>query len=339
MGIEMASLLVIVFLVLVLLIVFFSFVPVGLWISARASGVKVSIGSLVGMRIRRITPSKLVYPLIKATKAGLDVTLSKMEAHYLAGGNIDRVINALIAAQRADIPLEFEQACAIDLAGRDVLQAVQMSVNPRVIETPAVAAIAKDGIELRAKARVTVRANIERLVGGAGEETIITRVGEGIVTTIGSSEAHTAVLENPDMISQTVLNKGLDAGTAFEILSIDIADVDVGRNVGAQLQMDQAEADRRIAQAKAEERRAMAVAQEQEMKAKVQEMRALVVQSEAEVPHAMAEALRSGKLGVMDYYQMQNTIADTTMRESIGKAAAPAEAAQQPDHAPAPRKK
>ena len=339
MGIEMASLLVIVFLVLVLLIVFFSFVPVGLWISARASGVKVSIGSLVGMRIRRITPSKLVYPLIKATKAGLDVTLSKMEAHYLAGGNIDRVINALIAAQRADIPLEFEQACAIDRAGRDVLQAVQMSVNPRVIETPAVAAIAKDGIELRAKARVTVRANIERLVGGAGEETIIARVGEGIVTTIGSSEAHTAVLENPDMISQTVLNKGLDAGTAFEILSIDIADVDVGRNVGAQLQMDQAEADRRIAQAKAEERRAMAVAQEQEMKAKVQEMRALVVQSEAEVPHAMAEALRSGKLGVMDYYQMQNTIADTTMRESIGKAAAPAEAAQQPDHAPAPRKK
>ena len=339
MGVEMASLLVIVFLVLILLIVFFSFVPVGLWISARASGVKVSIGSLVGMRIRRITPSKLVYPLIKATKAGLDVTLSKMEAHYLAGGNIDRVINALIGAQRADIPLEFEQACAIDLAGRDVLQAVQMSVNPRVIETPAVAAIAKDGIELRAKARVTVRANIERLVGGAGEETIIARVGEGIVTTIGSSEAHTAVLENPDMISQTVLNKGLDAGTAFEILSIDIADVDVGRNVGAQLQMDQAEADRRIAQAKAEERRAMAVAQEQEMKAKVQEMRALVVQSEAEVPHAMAEALRSGKLGVMDYYQMQNTIADTTMRESIGKAAAPAEAAQQPDHAPAPRKK
>ena len=339
MGIELVSLLVIIFLVLVLLIAFVSFFPVGLWISARASGVKVSIGSLVGMRIRRITPSKLVYPLIKATKAGLDVTLSKMEAHYLAGGNIDRVINALIAAQRADIPLEFEQSCAIDLAGRDVLQAVQMSVNPRVIETPAVAAIAKDGIELRAKARVTVRANIERLVGGAGEETIIARVGEGIVTTIGSSEAHTAVLENPDMISQTVLNKGLDAGTAFEILSIDIADVDVGRNVGAQLQMDQAEADRRIAQAKAEERRAMAVAQEQEMKAKVQEMRALVVQSEAEVPHAMAEALRSGKLGVMDYYQMQNTIADTSMRESIGKAASPADAAQQPDHAPAPRKK
>ena len=331
---EFISLAVLVVLILILLIVFFTFVPVGLWISARASGVHVSIGALIGMRIRRITPSKLVYPLIKATKAGLDVTLSKMEAHYLAGGNIDRVINALIAAQRADIALEFEQACAIDLAGRDVLQAVQMSVNPRVIETPAVAAIAKDGIELRAKARVTVRANIDRLVGGAGEETIIARVGEGIVTTIGSAEAHTAVLENPDKISQTVLNKGLDAGTAFEILSIDIADVDVGRNVGAQLQMDQAEADRRIAQAKAEERRAMAVAQEQEMKAKVQEMRALVVESEAEVPHAMAEALRSGKLGVMDYYRMQNTIADTGMRENIGKAAAPAEPVQEPHGAP-----
>ena len=328
MGIELVSLLVIIFLVLVLLIVFFSFFPVGLWISARASGVKVSIGSLVGMRIRRITPSKLVYPLIKATKAGLDVTLSKMEAHYLAGGNIDRVINALIAAQRADIPLEFEQACAIDLAGRDVLQAVQMSVNPRVIETPAVAAIAKDGIELRAKARVTVRANISRLVGGAGEETIIARVGEGIVTTVGSSESHKAVLENPDLISRTVLNKGLDAGTAYEILSIDIADVDVGRNVGAQLQMDQAEADRRIAQAKAEERRAMAVAHEQEMIAAVQEMRAKVVEAEAEVPKAMAEALRSGKLGVMDYYQMQNVISDTNMREAIagkGDVAKPAD--------------
>ena len=317
MGIELVSLLVIIFLVLVLLIVFFSFFPVGLWISARASGVKVSIGSLVGMRIRRITPSKLVYPLIKATKAGLDVTLSKMEAHYLAGGNIDRVINALIAAQRADIPLEFEQACAIDLAGRDVLQAVQMSVNPRVIETPAVAAIAKDGIELRAKARVTVRANISRLVGGAGEETITARVGEGIVTTIGSAETHKEVLENPDRISQTVLSKGLDAGTAFEILSIDIADVDVGRNIGAQLQMDQAEADRRIAQAKAEERRAMAVAHEQEMIAAVQEMRAKVVEAEAEVPHAMAKALEEGKLGVMDYYQMQNVISDTKMREAI----------------------
>ena len=327
MGIELVSLLVIIFLVLVLLIVFFSFFPVGLWISARASGVKVSIGSLVGMRIRRITPSKLVYPLIKATKAGLDVTLSKMEAHYLAGGNIDRVINALIAAQRADIPLEFEQACAIDLAGRDVLQAVQMSVNPRVIETPAVAAIAKDGIELRAKARVTVRANIARLVGGAGEETIIARVGEGIVTTVGSSETHKDVLENPDLISRTVLSKGLDAGTAYEILSIDIADVDVGRNIGAQLQMDQAEADRRIAQAKAEERRAMAVAHEQEMIASVQEMRAKVVAAEAEVTKAMAEALRTGKLGVMDYYQMQNVISDTRMREAIAADGAPIEKA------------
>ena len=320
---EYVGLIALIVLVLILLIVFFSFVPVGLWVSARASGVKVRISALIGMRIRRIVPARLVNPLIKATKAGLDVTLNKMEAHYLAGGNVDRVINALIAAQRADISLEFEQACAIDLAGREVLEAVQMSVNPKVIETPVVAAIAKDGIELRAKARVTVRANIERLVGGAGEETVIARVGEGIVTTVGSSEAHTAVLENPDMISRTVLNKGLDAGTAFEILSIDIADVDVGRNIGAQLQMDQAEADRRIAQAKAEERRAMAVAHEQEMKARVQEMRALVVESEAEVPKAMAAALREGKLGVMDYYQMQNTKADTTMRESSAKGARP----------------
>jgi len=320
---EYIGLMVMIFVVLVLLTVFFTFVPVGLWVSARASGVKVSIMSLVAMRVRRIIPSRLINPLIKATKAGLDVTLNKMEAHYLAGGNIDRVINALIAAQRANIPLGFEQAAAIDLAGRDVLQAVQMSVNPKVIETPIVAAIAKDGIELRAKARVTVRANIGRLVGGAGEETVIARVGEGIVTTVGSSETHAAVLENPDMISRTVLNKGLDAGTAFEILSIDIADVDVGRNIGAQLQMDQAEADRRIAQAKAEERRAMAVAHEQEMKAKTQEMRALVVESEAEVPRAMAAALREGKLGVMDYYQMQNTIADTSMRESISRAAKP----------------
>ena len=320
---EYVGLLALIVLVLILLIVFFSFVPVGLWVSARASGVKVRISALIGMRIRRIVPARLVNPLIKATKAGLDVTLNKMEAHYLAGGNVDRVINALIAAQRADISLEFEQACAIDLAGRDVLEAVQMSVNPKVIETPVVAAIAKDGIELRAKARVTVRANIERLVGGAGEETVIARVGEGIVTTVGSSEAHTAVLENPDMISRTVLNEGLDAGTAFEILSIDIADVDVGRNIGAQLQMDQAEADRRIAQAKAEERRAMAVAHEQEMKARVQEMRALVVESEAEVPKAMAAALREGKLGVMDYYQMKNVEADTTMRESIAKVSAP----------------
>ena len=309
---------------LILLSIFLRFVPLGLWVSAMASGVHVSIGTLVGMRIRRIEPKRLVLPLIQANKAGLNLTISKLETHYLAGGNVDRVINALIAAQRANIELAFEKACAIDLAGRDVFQAVQMSVTPKVIETPVVAAIAKDGIELRAKARVTVRTNIERLVGGAGEETIIARVGEGIVTTVGSSETHKEVLENPDLISRTVLNKGLDAGTAYEILSIDIADVDVGRNIGAQLQMDQAEADRRIAQAKAEERRAMAVAHEQEMKAAVQEMRAKVVEAEAEVPKAMAAALREGKLGVLDYYQMQNTIADTGMRESIAKASAPA---------------
>ena len=303
--------------VVVLLIAFFTFVPVSLWISALASGVHVSIATLIGMRFRRINPARIVLPLVKATKAGLKVSMNEMEAHLLAGGNVDRVINALIAAQSAQIPLSFEDCRAIDLAGRDVLQAVQMSVNPKVIETPAIAAIAKDGIELRAKARVTVRANISRLVGGAGEETIIARVGEGIVTTIGSSHTHKEVLENPDLISQTVLGKGLDSGTAFEILSIDIADVDVGRNVGAQLQMDQAEADRRIAQAKAEERRAMAVAHEQEMIAAVQEMRARVVEAEAEVPRAMAAALREGKLGVMDYYQMQNVISDTRMRESI----------------------
>ena len=303
--------------VVVLLIAFFTFVPVSLWISALASGVHVSIATLIGMRFRRINPARIVLPLVKATKAGLKVSMNEMEAHLLAGGNVDRVINALIAAQSAQIPLSFEDCRAIDLAGRDVLQAVQMSVNPKVIETPAIAAIAKHGIELRAKARVTVRANISRLVGGAGEETIIARVGEGIVTTIGSSQTHKEVLENPDLISQTVLGKGLDSGTAFEILSIDIADVDVGRNVGAQLQMDQAEADRRIAQAKAEERRAMAVAHEQEMIAAVQEMRAKVVEAEAEVPHAMAKALSEGKLGVMDYYQMQNVISDTRMREAI----------------------
>ncbi len=312
------------FLAVVFLTVFFRFVPLGLWISALASGVHISIGALVGMRIRRIQPHRLVHPLIKANKAGLNLTITKLETHFLAGGNVDRVINALIAAQRANIQMPFEKASAIDLAGRDVFHAVQMSVTPKVIETPVVAAIAKDGIELRAKARVTVRTNIERLVGGAGEETVIARVGEGIVTTVGSSETHKLVLENPDLISRTVLNKGLDAGTAFEILSIDIADVDVGRNIGAQLQMDQAEADRRIAQAKAEERRAMAVAHEQEMKAAVQEMRAKVVEAEAEVPKAMASALREGKLGVMDYYQMQNVIADTTMRDGIAKASTPA---------------
>ena len=310
-------------LAVIVLIVFLNFVPLGLWISALASGVHVSIGTLIGMKIRRIQPKRLIYPLIKANKAGLDLSVSKLETHFLAGGNVDRVINALIAAQRANIEMAFEKACAIDLAGRDVFEAVQMSVTPKVIETPVVAAIAKDGIELRAKARVTVRTNIERLVGGSGEETVIARVGEGIVTTVGSAETHKQVLENPDLISRTVLSKGLDAGTAYEILSIDIADVDVGRNIGAQLMMDQAEADRRIAQAKAEERRAMAVAHEQEMKAAVQEMRAKVVEAEAEVPKAMAQALREGRLGVMDYYQMQNTIADTTMRDSIAKASAP----------------
>jgi uncharacterized protein YqfA (UPF0365 family) len=313
----------VVVLVILVLAVLFHFIPFGMWVRAMASGVHVSFRSLIGMRVRRIKPDKLIDPLIKATKAGLQLNITQLETHFLAGGNVDRVINALIAAQRANIPMAYEKACAIDLAGRDVFQAVQMSVTPKVIETPVVAAIAKDGIELRAKARVTVRTNIERLVGGAGEETIIARVGEGIVTTVGSSETHKEVLENPDLISRTVLSKGLDAGTAYEILSIDIADVDVGRNVGAQLQMDQAEADRRIAQAKAEERRAMAVAHEQEMKASVQEMRAKVVEAEADVPRAMAEALRAGKLGVLDYYQMKNTIADTDMRDAIAKASTP----------------
>ena len=315
---------IIIIVAIVFLILFFTFVPLGLFISARASGVKVGILQLVGMRIRKVIPSRIVNPLIKATKAGLNVSINKLEAHYLAGGNVDRVINALIAAQRAGIPLDFEKACAIDLAGRDVLNAVQMSVNPKVIETPVIAAVAMDGIELRAKARVTVRANIDRLVGGAGEETIIARIGEGIVTTVGSSASHKEVLENPDLISRTVLNKGLDAGTAFEILSIDIADVDVGRNVGAQLQIAQAEADKRIAQALAEERRAMAVAQEQENIAAVQGMRARVIEAEAEVPKAIAAAFREGKLGVMDYYNMQNVISDTEMRNAISKGAAPA---------------
>lgn len=322
-GSSLMVLAIVVVVICIALSVLFHFVPLGMWIRALASGVHVSFGSLIGMRVRRIKPERLVYPLIKANKAGLDLNISQLETHLLAGGNIDRVINALIAAQRANISMVFERACAIDLAGRDVFQAVQMSVTPKVIETPVVAAIAKDGIELRAKARVTVRTNIDRLVGGAGEETIIARVGEGIVTTVGSSETHKQVLENPDLISRTVLSKGLDSGTAYEILSIDIADVDVGRNIGAQLQMDQAEADRRIAQSKAEERRAMAVAHEQEMKASVQEMRAKVVEAEAEVPKAMAAALREGKLGVLDYYQMKNTMADTEMRESIAKASAP----------------
>jgi len=298
---------------------FLSFVPLGLWISALSAGVPMGIMTLVGMRLRRVPPARIVNSLIKATKAGLELNVNKLEAHFLAGGNVDRVVNALIAAQRAGIDLGFERAAAIDLAGRDVLLAVQVSVNPRVIETPVVTAVAKNGIEVKAKARVTVRANIERLVGGAGEETILARVGEGIVTTIGSAETHKEVLENPDMISRTVLSKGLDSGTSYEILSIDIADVDIGKNIGAQLQTDQAEADKRIAQAKAEERRAMAVAREQEMIAAVQEMRAKVVEAEAEIPRALAQALREGKIGVMDYLNMQNIKSDTQMRESIGK--------------------
>ena len=312
------------FLALALIYFFARFFPVGLWISAMASGVRVRISILIGMRFRRIAPGDVVRPLIKATKAGLNIDINEMEAHMLAGGHLNRVVDALIAAQAANIDLSFENCRAIDLAGRDVLEAVKTSVNPKVIETPIVAAVAKDGIELKAKARVTVRTNLDKLVGGAGEETIQARVGEGIVTTIGSSDTHKEVLENPDKISETVLSKGLDSGTAYEILSIDIADVDVGRNVGAQLQMDQAEADRRIAQAKAEERRAMAVAKEQENIAAVQEMRARVVEAEAEVPRAMAEALRSGKLGVMDYYKMQNVQSDTHMRESIAGTGKPA---------------
>ncbi len=309
-------------LIIIAVMIFLNFVPIGLWVSAIAANVNVGIFTLVGMRLRRVVPSKIVLPLIKANKAGLDVSVNQLEAHYLAGGNVDRVVDALIAAHRAAIPLPFERSAAIDLAGRDVLEAVQMSVNPKVIETPVVSAVAKNGIELRIKARVTVRANIDRLVGGAGEPTIIARVGEGIVTTVGSAEMHTDVLESPDEISKTVLGKGLDAGTAFEILSIDIADVDVGRNIGAELMTDQAEADKRIAQAKAEERRAMAVAKEQEMKAYTQEMEAKVVEAQAEVPHAMADALRSGNMGVMDYFNLKNVQADTNMRDAIGQSGA-----------------
>ncbi|MBP3951301.1 flotillin-like protein FloA [Bacillus suaedae] len=314
------SLLVGLAILLILLAVLFTFVPIMLWISALAAGVRVGIFELVGMRLRRVIPARVVNPLIKAVKAGLDLSTSKLEGHYLAGGNVDRVVNALIAAQRANIDLSFERAAAIDLAGRDVLEAVQMSVNPKVIETPFIAGVAMDGIEVKAKARITVRANIDRLVGGAGEDTVIARVGEGIVSTIGSAVNHKKVLENPDMISQTVLSKGLDAGTAFEILSIDIADIDIGKNIGAELQTDQAEADKKIAQAKAEERRAMAVANEQEMKARVEEMRAKVVEAEAEVPMALSEALRKGNMGVMDYMNYQNVMADTDMRGSISKA-------------------
>lgn len=296
--------------IFLLVILFFVFVPVGLWISSMAANVKISIFNLIGMRLRRVTPSRIVIPLIKATKAGLKMNINQLEAHYLAGGNVDKVVDALIASERAGIELTFEKAAAIDLAGRDVLEAVKMSVNPKVIETSNVSAVAKDGIELLVKARVTVRADLERLVGGAGEATILARIGEGIVTTVGSSASHKDVLENPDDISKRVLSKGLDSGTAFEILSIDIADIDVGRNIGAQLQSLQAEADKNIAQAKAEERRAMAVAKEQEM-------RAYVVEAEAEVPKALAYALKEGKLGIMDYYDMENIKADTMMRDKI----------------------
>jgi uncharacterized protein YqfA (UPF0365 family) len=309
----------IVLLILFGVIMLLYFIPVRLWITAIFSGVHLKLfRDLVGMRLRRVPPDRIVKPLITAHKAGIPSETPKLEAHFLAGGNVQQVINALISADKADIDLPFERATAIDLAGRDVFEAVQVSVNPKVIETPPISAIAKDGIQLRAVARVTVRANIERLVGGAGEETIIARVGEGIVSTIGSSDSHAAVLENPDRISKTVLAKGLDSGTAFEILSIDIADVDVGENIGAKLQTDQAEADLQVARAKAEERRAAAVALEQEMVARVQEARARVVEAEAMVPEAIAEAFRKGQLGVMDYYNLRNIEADTDMRSAIG---------------------
>jgi len=299
------------------LVLFTYFIPIGLWVSAAAAQVYVGLLTLIGMRLRRIPPPLIINSLVSARKAGLEMDTDLLEAHFLAGGDVTKVTLALIAADKANIDLKFQRAAAIDLAGRDVLDAVKMSVNPRVIETPKVSAIAKDGIQLFSVARVTVRANIERLIGGAGEETVIARVGEGIVSSIGSSGAHKEVLENPDIISRNVLAKGLDAGTAFEILSIDIADVDVGKNIGATLQMDQADADKNIAQAVAEKRRAMAVAQEQEMKAKTQEMRAKVVEAESEVPKAMAEAFRQGNLGILDYYRMENIKADTSMRQNI----------------------
>ena len=297
--------------VFAVIILFCAVVPVGMWISAVASGVRISLFSLVGMKIRRVKPAKIVFPMIKATKAGLKIRSNELEAHYLAGGNVDNVVNALIAAERAGMNLNLEQASAIDLAGRNVFEAVKMSVTPKVIETPEISAVAKDGIELLVKARVTVRTNINQLIGGAGEATVLARVGEGIVTTVGSALTHSSVLENPDEISKVVLEKGLDSGTAYEIMSIDIADIDIGRNIGANLQSLQAEANTKIAQAKAEERRAMAVAMEQEMKAEV-------VKAEAEVPRAMAEALKSGNIGVLDYYKLQNVQADTKMRSEIG---------------------
>lgn len=306
------------------LTIFFYYVPLFLWISAQVSGVSISLVQLFLMRIRKVPANVIVQALIEAHKAGLsEVNRDDLEAHYLAGGHVEKVVHALVSAAKANIDLEFKMATAIDLAGRDVFQAVQMSVNPKVIDTPPVTAVAKDGIQLIAKARVTVRANIRQLVGGAGEDTVLARVGEGIVSSIGSSESHKQVLENPDSISKLVLKKGLDSGTAFEILSIDIADIDIGKNIGATLQIDQAQADKNIAQAKAEERRAMAIALEQEMKAKAQEARAKVIEAEAEVPKAMAEAFRSGNLGIMDYYKMKNVEADTMMREAIAKPSTP----------------
>ncbi|MGD9978550.1 MAG: flotillin-like protein FloA [Bacteroidales bacterium] len=299
--------------------IIFYFIPIGLWFQALISSARVSLIQLIFMRWRKVPPRVIVQALIEGTKAGLKLNSNEMEAHFLAGGRVSKVVHALVSAQKANIPLDFKMATAIDLAGRDVFEAVQMSVNPKVINTPPVTAVAKDGIQLITKARVTVRANIKQLVGGAGEETILARVGEGIVTAIGSSLSHKEVLENPDKISKTVLGKGLDAGTAFEILSIDIADIDIGRNIGAVLQMDQANADKNIAQAKAEERRAMAVASEQEMKAKAQEARAKVIEAEAQIPMAMAEAFRSGNLGIMDYYRLKNIEADTSMRENIAR--------------------
>ena len=316
-------LLVVVVAAIIFLFVFLYFVPINLWITAIFSGVHVGLFELVFMRIRKVPPSIIVGSMITATKAGLKVTTNELETHYLAGGNVPNVIKALISADKANINLSFKQATAIDLAGREVFEAVQISVNPKVITTPKVAAVAADGIQLIAIARVTVRANIQQLVGGAGEDTILARVGEGIVTSIGSATSHKEVLENPDKISKLVLERGLDAGTAFEILSIDIADVDVGSNIGAKLQIDQANADLKVAEAKAEERRAMAVAQEQEMKAVSQEMRAKVIEAEAEIPKAMAEAFRVGNLGIMDYYRMKNIQADTEMRDSISKPESP----------------
>ena len=315
----MAAVVFICVLAFVLLLVFFYLVPINMWFQCVLNGVKISLIQLIFMRWRKVPPAIIVNAMVNSKKAGLNLSSDLLEAHYLAGGHVRSVVNALISADKANIALDFNTATAIDLAGRDVFDAVQMSVNPKVLDTPSVAAVARNGIQLIVKARVTVRANIRQLVGGAGEETILARVGEGIVTAIGSAKSHADVLENPDSISKLVLSKGLDTGTAFEILSIDIADIDVGKNIGAQLQMDQANADKNIAQAKAEERRAMAIAVEQEMKAKAQEMKAKVIEAEAEVPMAMAEAFRNGNLGIMDYYKMQNIKADTEMRESIAK--------------------